>query len=244
MGKLRRRPESSVLRVEGAREEGPRVFERPRRHDLVAFRLGLHTAERFDQRLGLLAQLAAALGVEVADPAQDVLEGGQAETRRLREIGAAEEGDAVLVVQEHRQGPPAAATGEQVLGALVDLVEVRTLFAVDLDVDEEPVHQLRGLGVLEGLVGHHVAPVASGVAHRQQDRPALAGGPFQGLVTPRVPVDRIVGVLEEVGAGLGRESVGVRIGVHSAGPRSSAGAGAQADGIISGAGPGSRLTAG
>ena len=207
MRELRRRSEPPVLGVEGAREQGPRVFERPRRHDFVAFRLGFKAAQRFDQRLGLLAQLAATLGVEVADPAQDVLEGRQAEARGPGKVGAAEEGNAVLVVEEHRQRPAPAAPGEQVLRALVDLVEVRALFAVDLDVDEEPVHELRGIRILEGLVRHHVAPVARGVAHRQQDRLPLAGRPLQCLLPPRIPVDRVVGVLKEIGARLGREPV-------------------------------------
>ena len=130
------------------------------------------------------AQLAAALGVEVADPAQDLLEGRQSEACGLGKVRAAEEGDAVLVVEEHRQWPPPAAPGEQVLRALVDLVEVRALFAVDLDVDEEPIHELRGGRVLEGLVGHHVAPVARGVAYRQQDRLPLAGRLLQRLLSP------------------------------------------------------------
>ena len=73
---LRSPSESSVLGVERTREQRSRVFERPRRDDFVAFRLRLQAAKRFDQRLRLLAQLAAALGVEVADPAQDLLEGG------------------------------------------------------------------------------------------------------------------------------------------------------------------------
>ncbi len=44
------------------------------------------------------------------------------------------------------------------------------LFAVDLDVDVELVHQLRGRGVLEALVRHHVAPVAGRVADRHEHR--------------------------------------------------------------------------
>jgi len=46
------------------------------------------------------------------------------------------------------------------VGALIDLVDIRPLLAVDFHVDEEPVHDRRNLGILEALVRHHVAPVA------------------------------------------------------------------------------------
>jgi len=39
---------------------------------------------------------------------------------------------------------------------LVDLVEVGPLLAIDLDVDEEPVHHLGDARVLEALVRHDV----------------------------------------------------------------------------------------
>ena len=54
---------------------------------------------------------------------------------------------------------------------------------------------------------HHVAPVAGRVADREEDRLVLAARPLQRLVAPGVPVDGVVGVLEEVGARLAREAV-------------------------------------
>ena len=58
------------------------------------------------------------------------------------------------------------------------------------------------VGVLERLVGHHVAPVARRVPDREQDRLVL--GPRRGerVLAPRVPVDRVVGVLAQVRARL------------------------------------------
>ena len=56
----------------------------------------------------------------------------------------------------------------------VDRVEVGPLLAIDLDADEALVHQRGGRLVLERLVLHHVAPVAGGVADREQDRHVLA----------------------------------------------------------------------
>ena len=68
---------------------------------------------------------------------------------------------------------PAAVPGQRDDRVHVDRVEVGPLLAVDLDVDEVLVHQRRRLLVLERLVLHHVAPVAGGVADREQDRPVL-----------------------------------------------------------------------
>src|SRR5207247_1762303 len=47
-----------------------------------------------------------------------------------------------------------------------------------------------------------------GIADRQEDRLVLSPGPRQGLRPPRVPVDRVGGVLQEVRARLGGESIG------------------------------------
>ena len=55
--------------------------------------------------------------------------------------------------------------------------------------------------VLEAFVRHDMAPVASRVADRQQDRLAGALGFGQRLRPPRPPVDWIILVLEQVGAG-------------------------------------------
>ena len=81
--------------------------------------------------------------------------------------------------------PPLA--GHRLHGLHVDRVDVRALLAVDLDADEVLVHERRGLGVLEGLALHHVAPVAGGVADREQDRAGPARGRARSAsVAPRV----------------------------------------------------------
>jgi hypothetical protein len=90
----------------------------------------------------------------------------------------------------------------------VDGVDVRALLAVDLHVHEVLVHVRRGLVVLERLVRHDVAPVAGGVADRQQHRHPAPLGLLEGLRAPLPPVDRVVLVLEQVRAGGGRKAVG------------------------------------
>src|SRR5216117_2674098 len=70
---------------------------------------------------------------------------------------------------------------------------------VNIKVDREAVvHEASGLVVLEGLVRHHVAPVTGGVADAQEDRFVFLLGPLECLSSPRVPINRILGVLEQV----------------------------------------------
>ena len=83
-------------------------------------------------------------------------------------------------------------------GAHINLIDVGTLFAVDLDVDEQLVHHARGSLILKKLVRHDMAPVAGGVADRQQDRLIRTLGLPQRLRPPGPPVDRIVLVLKKV----------------------------------------------
>jgi hypothetical protein len=51
--------------------------------------------------------------------------------------------------QEYRERPAAGLARQELMARLVDLVEVGALLAVDLDVDEEIVHEARGRFVLE-----------------------------------------------------------------------------------------------
>ncbi len=92
-------------------------------------------------------------------------------------------------------------------GAHVDGVDVGALLAVDLDVHEQLVHDLGRGGIFEALVGHHVTPVAGGVTDGEQDGLAGALGFGQGVGSPRPPVDRIIAVLEKVGAGFAAQAV-------------------------------------
>ena len=111
--------------------------------------------------------------------------------------------------EKHGQRP-AALLAQQMQRVHVDLVDVRPLLAVDLDVDEQLVHHGGCAFVLERLVRHHVAPVAGGVADREQDRPIAALGLGQGLRPPLPPVHRIVLVLQQIGRGRGGQAIFVR----------------------------------
>jgi hypothetical protein len=124
------------------------------------------------------------------------------------EVGAAVEGDAVGVEEGGQR--PAPVPGHPLDRLHVDRVDVRSFLAVDLDRDEMLVHEGGGLVVLERLALHHVAPVAGRVADREQDRAVAVSGTPLRLFAPGQPVDRVLGVLEEVGTGLLGEGVGHR----------------------------------
>src|SRR6266545_4531252 len=70
-----------------------------------------------------------------------------------------------------------------------------------------PVEHIRDGPALEALVLHHVAPVARRIADRQEDRLVLAARPLERFRAPRIPVNGIVSVLEEIRAVLGGESI-------------------------------------
>jgi hypothetical protein len=69
------------------------------------------------------------------------------------------------------------------------------------------VHEPCDVGALERLVLHHVAPVAGGIADGEEDRLVLLPGAGESFLSPGVPVDRVVGVLEEVRARLAGQAV-------------------------------------
>ena len=134
----------------------------------------------------------------VGDPLQDLAERRHAVPGLVGEVRAGVE--RLPVRREEDRHRPAARTGHRLDGVHVDPVDVGALLPVHLHGDEPRVEQGRGLGVFERLALHHVAPVAGRVADRQEHGAVLGSGLREGLVAPRVPVDRVVGVLQQVGA--------------------------------------------
>ena len=112
------------------------------------------------------------------------------------EIGAGKKRGVVIGSQEHGQGPAAASLGQELMGILVNLVQVWPFLPVNLDVDEQPVHDFGGFRVLKRFVRHDMAPVAGGIADAEQDGLVLFLCFLQGLVTPWIPIHGVVGVLE------------------------------------------------
>ncbi len=176
-------------RFGGPQHEGPVELARSR---------GLEAQQRLAQRAGARVDALAALAPELRDSLQHLAEGGAAVARFGREVGPAPEGLA-FGCEEHGERP-AALLAEQCERLLVDGVDVRPFLAVDLDGDEMLADQPPDLRVLEALVRHHVAPVAGGVTDREQDRHVPPPRLREGLGTPFVPGDGIVGVLQQIGA--------------------------------------------
>ena len=204
-GELRRPSEPAVGGVERAPDPVVGLVEH-REHE-VGVAAGQATGERVrldrgDELLGLLGHLLALVGPDVGDRLHDPREPRHPGPVRRGEVRARVERPGVG--SEEHGHRPAALTGEGLHRVHVDRVHVGPLLAVDLHVHEETVHHRRDLGVLERLVRHHVAPVAGGVAHGQEDRAVGRVGDGERLVAPGVPVDGIVGVLAQVGARLAR----------------------------------------
>ena len=161
--------------------------------------------DRLDELSGRARHVVAPLAPGLGDRLEHLPEARQPVPRFRRVVGAAVERLAGRR-QEDGHRPPAVA-GHRDDRLHVDRVEVGTLFAIDLHAHVVLVHHGRGGRVLERLVLHHVAPVARRVADREEDRPVLLARPGQCLVAPRVPVDRVGCVLQEVRACLAGESV-------------------------------------
>ena len=163
----------------------------------------------------LLGQLAsnpfnfALVGaVSLAGGGQQTGEAGHSAPILRRKVGAAVVG-AAFRREEHRHRP-AAAAGHHLHRLHINGVQVGAFLPVNLDVDEMFVHQGGDGVVFKGFPFHHMAPVARGVADAQQDGLVRGARLRQGGGVPGLPVHRIVGVLQQVGAGFVNQSVGHR----------------------------------
>jgi len=79
------------------------------------------------------------------------------------------------------------------------VLKVGAFFTVDLDIDKIPVHDGRSLRVFERFVRHHMTPVTGSIADAQEDGFIFIAGFTQRCLTPRIPVDRVVSVLQQIG---------------------------------------------
>ncbi len=214
---LRRRPETAVPGIELPRVGLERRLQL-RDADGEGGLEALLCAQVLSELAGALLQAFPVAFPRLADLLEDRWEAGPPVHVVRREVGAGEHGLQVGR-EKHRHRPAALAAVHGHGGRHIDLIEVGPLFAVDLDVDELLVHQRGDRLVLERLALHHVTPVAGGVADAQQDELVLAPRLLQRLLAPRVPVDGVVGVLEQVGAGLVDQPVGVPGGLRVVGHR-------------------------
>ena len=122
-----------------------------------------------------------------------------------REVRAAVEG--LQLGRQPHAHRPAARARRGLHERHVHPIHVGALLAIHLDRDELAIEHGGDLVVLERLVLHDVAPVARRVADRQEDRLVLQPRASERLVAPRIPVHRVVRVLQEVRTLLGGQSI-------------------------------------
>ena len=139
---------------------------------------------------------------------QKLLEAHHAAQAAFGEVSPSEKGP--LLRRQENAGRPPAVSGERLTDRHIDAVQVGPLLPVHFNRDKPAVQQCCGLGVLEALMGHDVAPVAGAIADTEEDGLVLLTGPEERLLTPGIPVHRILRVLEEVGAGFVLQMVGHR----------------------------------
>jgi hypothetical protein len=98
------------------------------------------------------------------------------------------------------------------------MIKVWPFLPVYLDANEILVHQGGRLEVFKALPLHDMAPMAGGIANAHKNWPVLLFGPQQRLLAPGIPINRIMGMLEQIRAGFVDEAVGI---VHKKEPRNS-----------------------
>ena len=119
---------------------------------------------------------------------------------RLWKISAAEKWLERLRFEKHGHRP-AASPRQRLDRRHVNIIHIRALFTIDLDRDEVLVHVGGNLLVFKALSLHHMTPITRGVADADEDRLVLASRGFKRLRSPRIPVHRVMGMLQQVGAG-------------------------------------------
>ena len=101
----------------------------------------------------------------------------------------------------HENGKgPTPVSGQGLAYEHVDLVYIWTLFTVYLDGDKILVQKTGHFVIFKRLVCHDMAPVTRGIPNGKKDRPVLCLCLLEGVITPGIPVHRVVGMLEKIRA--------------------------------------------
>jgi len=163
-------------------------------------------AQRRRHAAGRVHEFISSGQPELRDPRNELHHPGSPEPARLRQIGRREE--RLLVRRHDYRERPSATARQHPCGVHVDGVYVGALLAVDLDADERLIKEGGDLVVLKRLALHDVAPVTRRVADRQEHGFVLCQRPVERLLSPRVPVDGVRRVLQQIRALLAGEVVG------------------------------------
>ncbi len=190
---------------------------RCRRHLSLLPELLHHIARRF---VDLLAIALPCLG----DLRQNRSESRVPPAVFRRKIGTAEK-RLELRRQPHRHRPAPAAR-RCLYERHVNTVHVGALLAIHLDRHVMFVHQRGDRLVFKTLPLHHVAPVTGRVADREENGFVFQSGFLKRLLAPRIPIHRIVRVLQQIRTLLFCQTIGMHVRLHRTSP-ATAGSGAR-----------------
>ena len=90
--------------------------------------------------------------------------------------------------------------GESNRGIHIYRIYIGTFFSIHFDTNEVFVKKIGNTLIFEGFVGHDMTPMTGGVTNRQKNRYVSAFGFGKGTIAPLPPVNRVGGVLLQVGA--------------------------------------------
>ena len=113
------------------------------------------------------------------------------------------------MVHNNIQGP-ATADVHKMSRCHILVINVRTLLTINFDRYKVPIEHFSNLPVLEGLMGHDMAPVAGGIADGEKYRFVLLNCFIKGFGAPGIPGDRVFRMLEQIGAAGEYQSVELR----------------------------------
>ena len=82
--------------------------------------------------------------------------------------------------------------------AHIDPIQIRSFFAVEFDGDEIFVEEGGDFIIHERFAFHDVAPMAGGVADAEENRFIFLFRSIEGFLTPWVPIDWVMCVLQQV----------------------------------------------
>ena len=171
-------------------------------------RCRIETGQGALERRFMTRQIIMFLPVMGGDSLQQLTKARHAVAGIRWKVRAGENRCVPLGCQGHGQRPATRSAGQYLVSALVDPVEIRSFLTIHLDADKMLVHQRRDSVVLKGFMGHDMAPVTGGITDGEQDGFVFVSGQSNGLFVPRMPVHGIIGMLEQVRAVGGIESVG------------------------------------
>src|SRR5579864_2327320 len=156
-------------------------------------------------QLGLLAHVAILLAVCVRNRHQHSAETGATIVVVGREIGSPIK--RLSVRSEKGSKRPAALPADGLNCNLITAVNIGTFVAIDLNGDEALIDDLRDFRILVGFAVHHVTPMTPHRSDVEQDGLVLPLGDLECLVTPFMPLDRLMHGGAQVGGGGAGEGV-------------------------------------